>query len=128
MMGVAVSGLFVNLVGLWLLHSGKSDNLNMRGAWLHVLGDMLGSVGAILAGLLIWAFGWAWADPLASIIIAILVLWSAWHLLKARLSVLMEFSPGLIDVAEVHQTLADIPRSEERRVGKECRSRWSAYD
>lgn len=109
MMGVAVGGLFVNLVGLWLLHAGKSDNLNMRGAWLHVLGDMLGSVGAIVAGLLIWAFGWTWADPLASIIIAMLVMWSAWHLLKATLSVLMEFSPGHIDVAEVRQTLADIP-------------------
>ncbi|AWV87953.1 cation diffusion facilitator family transporter [Bradymonas sediminis] len=109
MMGVAVGGLFVNLIGLWLLHSGKSDNLNMRGAWLHVLGDMLGSVGAIIAGLLIWGFGWHWADPVASIIIAVLVLWSAWHLLKATLSVLMEFSPPHIDVAKVQVALAKMP-------------------
>lgn len=108
MMSVAVGGLIINLIGLWLLHSGKSESLNVHGAWLHVLGDMLGSVGAIVAGILIWAFGWAWADPLASVIIAVLVLWSAWHLLKSTLSVLMEAAPPHIDVDQVRETLKNI--------------------
>lgn len=109
MMSVAVGGLVVNLIGLWLLHEGKSDNLNVRGAWLHVMGDMLGSVGAILAGILIWAFGWEWADPVASVIIALLVLWSSWNLLKATLAVLMEAAPAHINVDEVRRAIGEIP-------------------
>lgn len=108
MMGVAVGGLVVNLIGLWLLHGGKSDNLNVRGAWLHVMGDMLGSVGAIVAGILIWAFGWEWADPVASVIIALLVLWSSWNLLKATLAVLMEAAPAHINVDEVRRAIGEI--------------------
>lgn len=110
MMGVAVGGLVVNLIGLWLLHAGKSESLNVRGAWLHVLGDTLGSVGAIAAGALIWAFGWNWADPVASVIIGALVLWSSWHLLKATVSVLMEASPGHIDVDEVRDAMRGVDK------------------
>ncbi|HEY0950534.1 cation diffusion facilitator family transporter [Nocardioides sp.] len=59
MMGIAAGGLVVNLLGLWLLNAGRSESLNVRGAWLHVLSDALDSVGAILGGFLIWTFGWA---------------------------------------------------------------------
>lgn len=108
MMAVAAGGLVINLIGLWLLHAGRSESLNVRGAWLHVLGDTLGSVGAIGAGALIWAFGWTWADPLASVIIAVLILFSAWNLLRESVAVLMEGAPGHIDVDEVRNAIRGV--------------------
>lgn len=109
MMAIAVGGLCVNLVGLWLLSSGRSESLNVRGAWLHVLTDMLGSVGAITAGLLIWAFGWSLADPIASVMIGILVIYSSWELIKETVSVLMESVPGHIDIDEVRLSMLGAP-------------------
>ena len=101
MMGIATGGLLINLMGLWILNAGKAESLNVRGAWLHVLTDALGSVGAIAAGGLIWAFGWNWADPAASVVIGMLVLYSSWALLKETVAVLMEGAPGHVDVDEV---------------------------
>ncbi len=112
MMAIAIGGLVVNIAGLFLLHGGKSESLNVRGAWLHVLGDTMGSVGAITAGALIWAFGWEWADPVASVLIGILVLWSGWHLLKAAVAVLMEASPGHIDVDAVRDAIRNVAQVE----------------
>jgi cobalt-zinc-cadmium efflux system protein len=109
MMGIAVGGLAVNLIGLRILAGGKDDNLNVRGAWLHVLTDALGSVQAIAAGAVIWAFGWSWADPVASVLISLLVIYSAWDLLRETLGVLMEGAPRHIDVDEVHETLCCLP-------------------
>jgi len=108
MMGIAVGGLLVNLISLRILSGGKSESLNVRGAWLHVLTDALGSVQAIAAGALIWGFGWSWADPVASILISLLVIYSAWDLLRETLGVLMEGTPGHIDVDEVRDTLTCI--------------------
>ena len=98
---VAVGGLVVNLIGLWLLNDSREESLNMRGAWLHILADTLGSIQAISAGMLIWFFDWYWADPLASIIIALLIIVSAWWVLRESVTVLMESSPMHIDVGEV---------------------------
>lgn len=109
MMAIAAGGLVVNLIGLWILSSGRSDSLNLRGAWLHVLSDALGSVGALTAGGLILLFGWTWADPVASIVIGILVLYSSWHLLRETVAVLMEGAPGHIDVDEVRDALYRVP-------------------
>ena len=75
MMLIATGGLVINIVGLVILSGGRKGSLNMRGAWLHVLTDALGSVQAIAAGALIWAYGWAWADPVASVLIGLLVNW-----------------------------------------------------
>ena len=108
MMGIAVGGLVVNLISLRILSGGKAESLNVRGAWLHVLTDALGSVQAIAAGALIWAFGWSWADPVASILISLLVIYSAWDLLRETLGVLMEGTPGHIDVGEVRDALAGV--------------------
>lgn len=108
MIAVATGGLAVNVVSLRILDAGKSTNLNIRGAWLHVLGDLLGSVGAIAAGLLIWVFHWDWADPVASVIIGVLVLYSSWQLLREAVAVLLEGAPGHIDVDEVRDSLAGI--------------------
>jgi cobalt-zinc-cadmium efflux system protein len=109
MMGIAAGGLIVNLLGLYILSGGRSESLNIRGAWLHVLTDALGSVQAIAAGALIWAFGWTWADPVASVLIALLVVYSAWHLLRETVGVLMEGTPHHIDMDEVRDALMAIP-------------------
>ncbi len=108
MMAIAGGGLAINVVGLWILNSGRQDNLNVRGAWLHVLTDALGSVGAILGGLLIWAFGWFWADPAVSILIGILVIYSSWALLKETVAVLMEEAPRNIEVDLVRQRMMGV--------------------
>lgn len=109
MMAIAAGGLVVNLIGLAVLSGGRNDSLNVRGAWLHVLTDALGSVQAIAAGALIWGFGWQWADPAASVLISLLVVWSAWHLLKETVGVLMEGTPAHIDLDKVRDTLACLP-------------------
>lgn len=109
MMAIATGGLLINLLGLWILNSGRNESLNVRGAWLHVLTDALGSVGAITAGGLIWAFGWYWADPVASVAIGVLVLYSSWALLRETVAVLMEGAPGHIDVDEVRNEIRAVP-------------------
>ncbi len=108
MMAVATGGLVVNLLGLWLLKEGRQESLNMQGAWLHILADTLGSSQAIAAGALIWAFGWYWADPLASIIIGVLIIFSSWSVLKESVAVLMESSPLHIDVDEVLEAMREV--------------------
>lgn len=112
MLAVATGGLVVNGVSLRLLGHGHDENLNVRGAWLHVLTDMLGSVGAIAAAGLVWAFGWHWADPAVSVAIALLVLGSAWGLLKETVGVLMEWAPSGIDVAGLKAEVAALPGVE----------------
>ena len=107
MLIVAVGGLFINLAGLWMLHGGKDSSLNVRGAWLHVLSDTLGSVGVIAAAFLVWAFGWTRADPIASIAIALLVIFASWNLIRETVGVLMESAPGHIDVEEVRRALCE---------------------
>ncbi len=101
MTGIAAGGLVVNLLGLWILSGGRHDSLNIRGAWLHVFTDMLGSIQAIVAGVLILKFGWTWADPVASILISGLVVYSAWALLKESVAVLMQRAPGHVDMDEL---------------------------
>ncbi|MBX3470216.1 MAG: cation transporter [Planctomycetes bacterium] len=107
--GVALGGLVVNLIALALLNRGRTESVNIRGAWLHVLTDTLGSVGAATAGALVWAFGWLWVDPAVSIVIGLLIIYSAWHLLRDVVSVLMEHAPAHIDIAEVRAALAGTP-------------------
>ena len=108
MMAIAAGGLLVNLVSLRLLAGGREDSLNMRGAWLHVATDALGSVGAIVAGLLVWRFGLNWADPAVSVLIAGLVAFSSWRLLRETVDVLMESAPPHVDVAQIRRALSDV--------------------
>lgn len=108
MMVVAVGGLIVNLAGLLILHGSRDESLNVRGAWLHVLGDAAGSVGAIVAGILIWTLGWNWVDPAASVLIGLLILASSWRLLKETVGVLMEHAPAHIDVDAVRNAIVSI--------------------
>lgn len=108
-MVIATGGLIINLVSLWILEAGREDSLNVRGAWLHVASDTLASVGVILAGLGIWAFGWIWLDPTVSIVVSVLVLLSAWHLIREALDVLMETVPGHLDPEAIRASLLAVP-------------------
>ncbi len=102
---VATGGLLINLIGLWILEGGRGESLNVRGAWLHVASDTLASVGVILAGAGIWAFGWVWLDPAVSVVVSVLVLLSAWHLIREALDVLMETVPSHLDPEEIRDAL-----------------------
>ena len=107
MLIIATIGLLVNILVAWIMMRGGDveENLNMRGAYLHVISDMLGSVGAIIAALLIIFFGWEWADPLASVIVAVLVLRSGYFVTKSGLHVLMEGTPEDVDMDDVVKTI-----------------------
>ncbi|WP_242057309.1 cation diffusion facilitator family transporter [Pseudalkalibacillus hwajinpoensis] len=110
MLIVASIGLIVNIVVAWILMRGDTkENLNLRAAFLHVLGDLLGSIGAIVAALLIMVFGWGWADPLASVIVAILILISGWRVTRKSIHVLMEGKPENIDMDSVINSLEELP-------------------
>ena len=108
MFGVAAGGLCVNVVGMLLLRGARHENLNIHGAWLHVALDALGSVGALVAGLLAWRLGWSLADPIASLLLSMLVVYSAWSLLRQAVAVLMEGTPSGIDADEVRGTMLGV--------------------
>lgn len=101
MLGIGLIGLCVNLGAAWILHGSSASNVNIEGAFLHVIADLLGSVGVVVSATLIWAFGWALADPVASVIIAVLILASSWRLLKKVIHVLLEGAPEHVDVYEL---------------------------
>jgi cobalt-zinc-cadmium efflux system protein len=109
MLGVAVAGLIVNLIAAFLLHSSAEHNLNVRGAYLHVLGDLLGSVGAIGAALIIMTVGWLPADALISGFVGLLILFGSWKLVRESVDVLLEAVPSHIDLAAVRRAIHDIP-------------------
>lgn len=108
MIWVALGGLVINIIGLSLLHRDKEKSINIRGAWLHVFSDTLGSVGVVVSGLLIHWFGWTLADPIASIAIAGLVSYSSIHLILETLHVLMEHTPAHIDPREVQKAILGV--------------------
>jgi cobalt-zinc-cadmium efflux system protein len=113
MLATASGGLLINLAGLYLLRHGQHGNLNVRGAWLHVLTDALGSAQAIGAAAIIWALGWNWIDPVASMSIALLVVYSSWGLLRQSVGVLMEGTPAHIDPDAVLAALRDLAGVED---------------
>lgn len=106
---ISAIGLVINIVVAWILSRGETkENLNIKSAFMHVLGDLLGSVGAIIAALLIIFQGWNIADPIASMIVSVLVLYSGWHILKDSVNILMESKPANIDTAEVKRAIKSI--------------------
>jgi len=110
MLGVAIAGLVANAASAWVLMrgGGHERNLNTRGAFLHVVGDLLGSAGAIVAALVMLATGWYLADPLLSAGIGLLILWGSWRLLRESLDVLLEATPAGIDPAEVRRAMTAV--------------------
>ena len=109
MLSVAAAGLLVNIAAAFLLHSSSGHNLNLRGAYLHVLGDLLGSVGAIIAAVIILTTGWMPADPIISVIVALLILGGAWRLVRESVDVLLEATPRHIDLRAVEDAIRRIP-------------------
>jgi cobalt-zinc-cadmium efflux system protein len=108
MLLIASLGLAVNLVSAYFLHGSQSASLNVRGAFLHVAGDALSSVGAIIAGILMAFKQWYLADPLASIVVATLILYSAWRLVRDSVNILLEGTPVHIDLAAVQAELCKV--------------------
>ena len=112
LLGVAAVGFAANLAAVVVLHRGHEHSLNQRGAYLHVLGDLLGSVGALVAGVIVLTSGWIMADPLISVLIGSLVLISAWRLVKESTDVLLEATPRHIALSDVHDRIATVPGVE----------------
>lgn len=109
MMFIAAVGLIINIIVAWILMKGDTnENLNMRSAFLHVIGDMLGSIGAIVAGILIYFFNWYIADPIASVFVAVLILISGWRITVDSIHILMEGAPRNIDTEHVKKSLLAI--------------------
>lgn len=115
MMVISIIGLVINIIVAYILHSQGStkENLNVRSAFLHVIGDLLGSVGAIIAAILIMLFGWYIADPIASMIVSLLVLYSGWHVLKESVNILMEAKPSGVDYDKVMSLLKSVNGVED---------------
>jgi cobalt-zinc-cadmium efflux system protein len=105
MLAIAVVGLLVNVLAFYILHQGSESNLNLKGALVHVLGDLLGSVAAIVAAVVIIFTGWMPIDPLLSLVVAAIILRSAWFVIKRSAHILMEGTPEDVDVKEIRSTL-----------------------
>jgi len=113
MLPVAVAGLLANVISAVFLMSPHKGDLNIRGAFLHLVADAVGSVGAILAALAIHFGGWAWADPLASLFIALLIFSSSWGLVKDSIHILLEGAPENIDSDKIRSELKKLEKVEE---------------
>jgi len=113
LMTIAGLGLLVNLFGVLILYPTKDQSINLRSAFLHLLADSLGSVGAIAAGLAIYLKGWYWFDPLAGAAIAILIVIGSWQLVFEATDILMESTPKHIDLDEVTRALEEHPGVQE---------------
>lgn len=106
MLWVALGGLVVNLISFWVLTRGESDNLNVRAAALHVAGDLLGSVAALVAAVVIITTGWTPIDPLLSVLVVLIILRSAWAVVKESSHILLEGAPRGFDRREVIEVLS----------------------
>ena len=112
MLAVSVGGLVVNLIAARLLHPTSGSSLNVRGAYLHVLSDLLGSVGTVTAAVLVSYTGWSRADPIVSLITVLLIVRGSWALVRESVDVLLEASPAHISLGAVRAQLEAIPGVE----------------
>ncbi len=108
MLGVAIAGLAANALSAWLLHGRHGHSLNMRGAYLHVLSDLLGSVAVIIAAIAVKVGGWLLADPIASVAVTLLIVRGAWRLVHEAVDVLLESTPAHIDAESLREAMAGV--------------------
>jgi cobalt-zinc-cadmium efflux system protein len=108
MLFIAIIGLMINLLGIYLLHTAATENLNIRGALFHLIGDAAGSVGAITAAIVISLTGWTLFDPLVSVLIGLLIIYSAWRLLWDVVNILMQGVPPYIDLDNIKQAMLSV--------------------
>lgn len=109
MLAIASVGLVVNLVGAWLLRKGAKDSLNIQGAFLEVVSDTLGSLGVIIAGILVATVGWTFADPLFSILIGLFIIPRTWRLLRGAVGILLEGTPVELDLGDIRAAMEAVP-------------------
>lgn len=112
MLGVAVLGFVVNAIAVWLLHGEHEGSLNVRGAYLHLLGDALASGGTVVAALIVHYTGWLYADPVASLFTTVLIMAGAWSLVRESVDVLLEAAPAHIALDKVRSRLETIQHVE----------------
>ena len=112
MLAVATGGLLVNVAAAWVLHPSSETSLNLRGAYLHVLADLLGSVATLAAALAVRTTGWLLADPIASIVVTLLIVRGAWRLVRESVDVLLEATPAHVPLGNVRGQLEAIPGIE----------------
>jgi cobalt-zinc-cadmium efflux system protein len=112
MLIIAVVGILANVAAAFILHPASETSLNLRGAYLHVVGDLLGSVATVVAALLVRFTGWLAADPVASILMTLLIVRGAWRLVRESVDVLLESTPAHIAVGTVRKQLEAIPGIE----------------
>lgn len=112
MLGISVAGLIVNIISARILHGAAAESVNVRGAYLHVIGDLLASVGTVLAAILIRYTGWLIADPIASFVTTALIIRGAWRLVREAVDILLESTPKHISVDAVRNQLQSIPNIE----------------
>ena len=108
MLAIAVIGLVANLAGVLILREKAQENLNVKGAFLHVLGDLLSSVGVIVAAILVYLFDLQQADPVISIAISVIILYGSYRIISQSVYILLEFAPGNVDLAEVRNELLKV--------------------
>jgi cobalt-zinc-cadmium efflux system protein len=114
MLAVAAAGLVVNVAAFWIIHSGDRNNLNLASAAAHVMGDILGSAATIAAALVILLFGWTLADPVLSLLVALLILKSSWSIIRKSMHILLEGTPDWLDVEELKNRLvAALPEVQD---------------
>ncbi len=105
MLVTAVIGFIANLGCSWVLQRTQGQSLNLKGAYLHVLADAVGSISVIGAALVIWITGWHVADPIASLLVCVVILWGSWNLIRQSVNILLEGAPSHIDVVEIMRTM-----------------------
>ena len=107
MLWIALAGLAVNILGFWVLRNGDQGNLNIRAAALHVLGDLLGSVAVLAAAIVIIATGWMPIDPILSVLVALIILRSAWYVVRDSGHILLEGAPGDLDTRKIAEDIKE---------------------
>jgi cobalt-zinc-cadmium efflux system protein len=113
MLGLGLAGLLFNLIVAGSLRKHARESVNVRSALYHVLADCLGSLGVVVAGLVIWKTGWVYADPAVSIGIACLIIWGAWMILRDVVGILLEAAPARVNIQRLERRLLALPGVEE---------------
>ncbi|MGE5251765.1 MAG: cation diffusion facilitator family transporter [Bacteroidota bacterium] len=109
LVGVGILAFLVNLATALLVHKGSQQDLNLRAAFVHLMGDVLSTLGAVAAGIGIYFTGWNWLDPLASILIGAMILWSAWGILRETVDILLEATPRDVNIDRMVRDMVQIP-------------------
>lgn len=107
---VGLVAIVVNIINIKILHPSQKENLNIRGTYLHILSDLLGSISVVIAGTILWLTSWSIVDPIVSIVFSLLILFQTWRLIKETVTILMECSPKDVNPEQIKNDLLEIPK------------------